>query len=235
VVNLLTRSLLKSDGPRLLRGFHHGKSRSLVTRTSEFAIPVFPKRVISRHVASLNRTVHDCFGVSTMESPDLSSPGLPNSRFRFPETGNLATRSLLKSDGPRLLRGFHHGKSRSLVTRTSEFAIPVFPKRVISRHVASLNRTVHDYFGVFAPIHWGFDPRVSPDRSNDCRVFQPRSDGSDRFLTCAFSHDSLDVEKSTVQMFSWTLGIYDPDLFATHEDTERQSGKALTSYFLLPI
>jgi hypothetical protein len=27
-------------------------------------------------------------------------------------------------------------------------------------------------------------------------------------------------------MFSWTLGIYDPDLFITHEDTERQSGKA---------
>jgi hypothetical protein len=27
-------------------------------------------------------------------------------------------------------------------------------------------------------------------------------------------------------MFSWTLGIYDPDLFATREDTERQSDKA---------
>jgi hypothetical protein len=115
---------------------------------------------------------------------------------------------------------------RSFVTRTPEFPIPDFPKWEISRHVASFNRTVQIYFGAFTLIHWGFNPRVSPDRSNGCRVFQPRSDGSDRFLTCAFSHDFLDVEKSTVQMFSWTLGIYDPDLFATHEDTERQSGKA---------
>jgi hypothetical protein len=91
--------------------------------------------------------------------------------------------------------------------------------------VASVTQTVQIYFGAFAPIHWGFNPWVSLDRSNNCRVFQPRSDGSDRFLTCAFSHDFLDVEKSMVQMFSWTLGIYDPNLFATQEDTERQSSK----------
>jgi hypothetical protein len=30
-------------------------------------------------------------------------------------------------------------------------------------------------------------------------------------------------------MFSWTLGIYDPDLFATHEDTEKPSGKAFNT------
>jgi hypothetical protein len=125
------------------------------------------------------------------------------------------------------LQGFHHGKSRSLVTRTPEFAIPDFPKWEISRHVASLNRTVHICLGAFAPIHWGFNPRLSPDRSNGYRVFQPRSDSSDRFLTCAFSHDFLVVEKSMVQMFSWTLGIYDPDLFATHEDTESHRGKVL--------
>jgi hypothetical protein len=58
-------------------------------------------------------------------------------------------------------------------------------------------------------------------------VFQPRSDGSDRFLTCVLSHDSLDMERSTVRMLSWTLGIYGPDLFATHEDTESHRGKAL--------
>jgi hypothetical protein len=115
---------------------------------------------------------------------------------------------------------------RSFVTRTPEFPIPDFPKWEISRHMASFNQTVQIYFGAFAPIHWGFNPRVSPNRSNGSRVFHPRSDGSDRFLTCAFSHDFLDVEKSMVQMFSWTLGIYNPDLFATHEDTERQGGKA---------
>jgi hypothetical protein len=125
-----------------------------------------------------------------------------------------------------MLQGFHHGTSRSLVTRTPEFPTPDFPKWEISRHVASFNRTIQIYFLDFTPIHWGFNPQVSPNRSNSCWVFQPRFDVSDRFLTCAFSHDFLDVEKSTVQIFSWTLGIYDTDLFATHEDTERQSGKA---------
>jgi hypothetical protein len=95
--------------------------------------------------------------------------------------------------------------------------------------VASLNWTVQIYFGAFAPIHWGFNPRVSLDRSNGYWVFQLRSNSSDRFLTCAFSHDFLDVEKSIVQMFSWTLGIYDPDLFATHEDIERQNGKTFNT------
>jgi hypothetical protein len=115
---------------------------------------------------------------------------------------------------------------RSFITRTLEFPIPDFLKWEISRHVASFNQMTQIYFKDFTLIHWGFNPWVSPDRSNGCRVFQPRSDGSDRFLTCAFSHDFLVVEKSMVQMFSWTLGIYDPDLFTTHEDTERQSGKA---------
>jgi hypothetical protein len=114
---------------------------------------------------------------------------------------------------------------RSFVTRTPEFSIFDFLKWEISRHVASFNWTVQIYFGAFALIHWGFNPQVSLDRSNDYWVFQPRSDGSNRFLTCAFSHDFLDGEKSMAQMFSWTLGIYDPDLFATHEDTKRQGGK----------
>jgi hypothetical protein len=88
---------------------------------------------------------------------------------------------------------------------------------------------VQIYFGVFSPIHWGFDPWVYPEKSNGCWVFQSRSNSSDRFLTSAFSRNFLDMEKSTVQIFSWTLGIYDPDLFATHKDTKIQSGKALIS------
>jgi hypothetical protein len=28
----------------------------------------------------------------------------------------------------------------------------------------------------------------------------------------------MDMEKSMVQMFSWTMGVYDPDFFAIHED-----------------
>jgi hypothetical protein len=141
--------------------------------------------------------------------------------------GNLTTRGPLKSDGPDLSQGFHHGKSRSHITRTPEFAIPDFLKWEISRHVAPLNRMVQICLRAFALIHRGFNPRVSPDRSNDFRGIQSRYDGSDRFLTCAFSHDFLDVGKSMVQMFSWTLGIYAPDHFATHEDTESHRGMAL--------
>jgi hypothetical protein len=85
--------------------------------------------------------------------------------------------------------------------------------------MASIIQMVQIYFRAFALIHWGFNPQVSLDISNDCRVFQPRSDDLDRFLTYVLSHDFLDVERSMVQMFSWTLGIYGPDIFATHEDT----------------
>jgi hypothetical protein len=59
-------------------------------QNSRVPIPDFPKWEISRHVASLNRTVQI------------------------------------------YLRGFHHGKSRSLITRTPEFPIPDFPKWEIS-------------------------------------------------------------------------------------------------------
>jgi hypothetical protein len=85
--NLSTRHLLKSDGPPLLWGFHHGKSRSLVTRTPDLAISDFPKWEISRHVASVNRMAQIYPGVSTMESPDLLSTGLPISRLPFSRNG----------------------------------------------------------------------------------------------------------------------------------------------------
>jgi hypothetical protein len=39
----------------------------------------------------------------------------------------------------------------------------------------------------------------------------------------------MDVEKSVVQMFSWTVGIYGPKLFTTHEDTRKPSGKAFNA------
>ena len=83
--------------------------------------------------------------------------------------------------------------------------------------------------GFSAPIHWGLNPRVTPDKSNGCRVFQPRSDGSDRFPTSGLSHDFLNVERSMVWILSWTLGIYGPKLFATHEDTGKPSGKAFNA------
>jgi len=73
--------------------------------------------------------------------------GTPESLI--PETGNLSTRHLLKSDGPQLLWGFHPGKSRSLVARTLDLAISDSPKWEISRRVASVNRTTQIHPGVF--------------------------------------------------------------------------------------
>jgi hypothetical protein len=87
MVNLMTHDLLKSDDPNLSRGFHHGKSRSLITRTPEFAIPNFLKWEISQHVASLNWMVQIYLWVSTMESPDLSSPELLSSQSPISRNG----------------------------------------------------------------------------------------------------------------------------------------------------
>jgi hypothetical protein len=122
--------------------FHHGKSRSLVTRTPDSAIPDFPKWEISRHVASLNRTVQICLGVSTMESPDLSSPGLPIRDSRFPEMGDLTTRSLLEIGRSKTASGFPPWNIPISRHQNSEFSILDFPKWEILRHVASVVRTV---------------------------------------------------------------------------------------------
>jgi hypothetical protein len=71
-----------------------------------------------------------------------------------------------------------------------EFLLPGLP---ISRFPISRNGRSRDTWppsfgrlrsilGVFAPVHWGLNPRVAPNISNGCRVFQSRSDGSDRLL-----------------------------------------------------
>jgi hypothetical protein len=51
--------------------------------------------------------------------------------------GNLTARGLRHLDGSDLFRGFHHGKSRTLVIRILDFVIPNFPKWVILRNMAS--------------------------------------------------------------------------------------------------
>jgi hypothetical protein len=72
--------------------------------------------------------------------------------------------------------------------------------------------------GTFASVvlHERFKPRATLDRSNVCRLFRPRSDGSDLSLHCVIP--KLPGHESTVQILSRTLGIYGPDFFATHED-----------------
>jgi hypothetical protein len=40
---------------------------------------------------------------------------------------------------------------------------------------------------------------------------------------CVFLHYFMDVERSMVQMFSWTLGVFDPDFLAIHGDKGKRS------------
>jgi hypothetical protein len=72
--------------------------------------------------------------------------------------------------------------------------------------------------GTFASVvlRVRFKPRATLDRSNVCRLFRPRSDGSDLSLHCVVP--KLPGHESTVQILSRTLGIYGPDFFATRED-----------------
>jgi hypothetical protein len=67
-----------------------------------------------------------------------------------------------------------------------------------------------------ATLHVRFKPRVILNRSNGCRLFRPRSDGSDLSLHCVVP--KMPGHESTVQILSRTLGIYDPDFFTTLED-----------------
>jgi hypothetical protein len=55
-----------------------------------------------------------------------------------------------------------------------------------------------------ATLRMRFKPRVILDRSNDCRLFRPRSDGSDLSLHCTVP--KLPGHESTVQILSRTLG-----------------------------
>ena len=61
------------------------------------------------------------------------------------------TRGLRQLDGSDPSRGFHHGKSRTLVNKNLDSVIPGFPKWEISRHMASVNRTAQIRLRVFAP------------------------------------------------------------------------------------
>jgi hypothetical protein len=44
----------------------------------------------------------------------------------------------------------------------------------------------------------------------------------------------MDVEKSTVQVFSWTVVVYDPDFLAIHEDRGK-GARYVTPSFLLSV
>jgi hypothetical protein len=60
----------------------------------------------------------------------------------------------------------------------------------------------YDSFGTFASaaLHVRFKPHATLDRSNGCRLFRPRSDGSDLSFHCAFP--TLPGHESMVQILS---------------------------------
>jgi hypothetical protein len=92
-----------------------------------------------------------------------------------------------------------------------------------------------DLFRGFAPIHWGFNPRVTPDRSNGCRVFQPRSDGSDWFLPV---HSSTTSWTWKNQRSRYSHGPWGSTVPISSLPTKTQKNKGvrhLTPYLLLPI
>jgi hypothetical protein len=102
----MTRDLRQSDGSDLSWGFHHGKSRALIIRIPDSAIPDFPKWEILQHVASVIRMTQIYFGVFTMENPKLSSSGFPIPRFPISRNGNLMKRGLHHLDHSDLTQGF---------------------------------------------------------------------------------------------------------------------------------
>jgi hypothetical protein len=85
--DLATRGLRQSDGSNLSRGLHIGKSRNLVNGNPDSVNPNLPKWEVSGHVASVNRTAHNCSGVSTMENFELLSTEIPILRFLISKNG----------------------------------------------------------------------------------------------------------------------------------------------------
>jgi hypothetical protein len=100
--------------------------------------------------------------------------------------------------------------------------------------VTSFNRTIQIYFGAFTPIHWGFNPWVTPDRSNGCQVFQPRSDRSDWFLPV---HSSMTPWTWKNRWSRYSHGPWGSTVLISSlpKSTQRsQMVRRLTPYFLLP-
>jgi hypothetical protein len=82
---------------------------------------------------------------------------------------------------------------------------------------SDLSRGFHHGKSRFTGI---FNPRVTSDRFNGCRVFQLRYDSPDRFLPMHSAMTPWSWKRSTIQIISWTLEIYDPKFLTAHEDME---------------
>jgi hypothetical protein len=155
VTSLVDMTSSQMGSTHSLPGIYQGKVPTSCHQDSRIPIPDFPKWVISRHVASVNRTVQIYPGVSTMENPDLLSPGLPIPRFPISRNGRSYDTWPPSIGRLRSIRGFHHGKSRTLVNRNPDSAIPDFPKWEIYDTWPPLIGRLRSISGVFSPLYTG--------------------------------------------------------------------------------
>jgi hypothetical protein len=206
--------------------------------TQESPDPLSPELPISRFSISRNGRSLDAWPplirwlrsiprFSSWKILNSLSTGIPIARFSISRNG----RSL--DVWPPLIRQLRSimGFSSWKIPNSLSTGIPIL-RFLISRNGRSYDMwppligRLRSIPGFFAPIHRSLNPRVTPEKSNGCWVFQSISDSSNRFPTRVLSPDFLNVEGSTVRILPWTLGIYGPKLFTTHEDTGKQSGKA---------
>jgi hypothetical protein len=115
-------------------GFIKARAQPIVNSAPESPIPDFPKWVISRHVTSLNRTTQNCSGVSTLESLDPLSLGLPIPRTPMSRNGRSYDTWPPSIGWLRPILGFPQWKVPISCQQESRL-----------RHVASVNRTTQIY------------------------------------------------------------------------------------------
>jgi len=109
-------------------GFIKVRTRPIVTRTPESPIPDFLKWVISRHITSLNQTTHNCSEVSTLESFDPLSPGLPIPRSLISCNGRSYDMWPSSIGRLRSIPGFPQWKVPISCQQESRFRDPRFPE-----------------------------------------------------------------------------------------------------------
>jgi hypothetical protein len=119
--DLATRGLRQSDGSNLSRGFHIGKSQTLVNGNPDSVILDLPKWEISRQVASVNQTVQIYPGVSTLENPELLSTGIPIPRFPISRNGRSRDTWPPSIGRFKSIPGFPHWKIPNSCQRESRF------------------------------------------------------------------------------------------------------------------
>jgi hypothetical protein len=136
-------------------GFIMARARPIVSRTPEFPIPDFPKRVISRHVTSLSQTIPNCSRVSTLESLDPLSPGLPTPRSPISCNGRSYDTWPLSIRRLRSILGIPQWKVSVSCQQESRFHDPRFPILGDLTTCGLCQSDGLDLFRGFSPLYTG--------------------------------------------------------------------------------